>query len=106
MAERIGPFDAYLSEYDKMRASQNVEDRTGDPWPWHAVTQAEPKQSITDKHALDLLIANLRMSEIPPVTRLSRDLGARDVEAPSKEEVLRYLMHNAGTGPDPKIGGK
>lgn len=102
MAERIGPFDAYLSEYDKMRASQNVEDRTGDPWPWYEVGEPVPKQSITARHALDLLIAQLQMDEIPPVTKLSRDAGARDIEAPSKEEVLQYLMRNAATGPDPK----
>lgn len=97
MVERLGPFDAYLSEYDKMRASQNIEDRTNDPWPWHPASPNIPQQSTTAAHDLDLLLAHLQMNDVPPVTALSRDLGARDIGPLSKEEVLKYLMGNTAT---------
>lgn len=100
MAERFGPFDAYLSPYDKMRQSPDVEDRRDTPWPWYPGVK-DPQQTMTAANELDQLMAVLSGQEIPPVTALSRALGARDIGPLSKEDVLKYLMENASTGPDP-----
>lgn len=101
MADWLGPFDAYLSPYDKMRRSNDVEDRRDTPWPWYPGAK-DPQQSPTDAAALEQVLAILQGQNIPPVTALSRDLGARDIGPLSKEDVLQYLMTNAATGPDPK----
>jgi hypothetical protein len=53
----------------------------------------------TDK-IMDLLDA-MGITDIAPATRLGIDAGIHDINAPSKEDMMKFLMTNEATGPDP-----
>ena len=105
MAER-GPFDKYLSPWDLMRPNTNIENREND-FPWVALNrevQPEPG-SYTTQAMIDWITA-LRPPEIPPMTALSRDAGARDIGPLSKEDVLKFLIDVDSHNPDPPMRRK
>lgn len=103
MAE--GPFDKYLSPWDKIRQSSNVEDRRDDPWPWHKISTTEQqfRSTPTVPELIGLIQKDIDKENIPPVTSLSRDAGARDVSPITSEELLRFLLQVDSHNPDPKV---
>jgi hypothetical protein len=103
-AALAGPFDKYLSEWDKMRRREDIDNREGEAWPTVNLNdqrQYLPQMStfgdMSDK--IHTMAQNIRASE-EPVTRLGRDAGIHDINLPSKEELMQFLMTNEATGPD------
>ena len=89
-----GPFDKYLSPFARMRPSNNVEDRREEAFPWHSLgarTNQENNMTPTGKTVMDRINGIVTPEDIPPVTKMSRDLGARDVGPISKEELLKFI---------------
>jgi len=99
----VGPFDRYLSEYDKMRRAA-VDDRRDEEWPTinFKGERADWPQSPTPMHTLESAerMLNLGAWEIPNLGRLGIEAGGHDINAPTKEELLKFLMVNEATGPD------
>lgn len=99
-----GPFDRYQSPWFSLRESQNIDDRRDDPWPWHTISNAsreEDNLTPTRETIVDRINGIVLPEDIPPVTRLSRDAGASDVEPISKEELLKFLINIESMNPDP-----
>jgi hypothetical protein len=92
MAE--GPFDRFLSPFARMRRAENVEDRREEEFPWHklATTKQENNMTPTAKTVIDRINGIVIPEDIPAVTSLSRDLGARDIGPIPKEELLKFII--------------
>lgn len=90
---------------DYLRSGQ-IEDRRDDPWPWHslATTKREDLMTPTAKTVMDRINSIVTPEDIPPVTRLTRDLGAHDIGPLSKEEVLKFILdiEMMNKSPEPK----
>ena len=107
-AALAGPFDRYLSQWDKMRRAP-VENREGEEWPTatlpkqeHFLPQTSTGQAATDNVKQFLEKIGI-MGDVPPATRLGLDAGIHDIDLPSKEEMMKFLMDNEATGPDPAV---
>lgn len=98
MAE--GPFDKYLSPWDKIRRSDNVDDRRDDPWPWHKIEGKEG--SPTHEQYIENIVAAIKKGDpyIPAMTALSRDAGARDISPIPAEELIKFLINIDQMNPD------
>lgn len=87
-----GPFDKYQSPWFSMRESQNIDDRQNEPWPWHGLSKdILGRGSPTLQKTLEVALG-LADPEIPPVTRLGRDLGAGDVAPITDSELMKFML--------------
>jgi hypothetical protein len=104
-AALAGPFDKYLSEWDKMRRA-DVDDRRNEAWP--TVQFGDGRQALPHSPtAIERLEGAERAVgtgrwEMPRPGRLSMDAGWHDMHVPSKEELMQFLMTNEAAGPDPQ----
>lgn len=90
-----GPFDKFLGPWDKMRQSEGFEDRRDDPWPWHSFATPQRERDAltpTDETVMNR-IEGILPPDIPPMTRLGRDLGAQDVGKIEPQELLKFLIN-------------
>lgn len=101
-AALVGPFDRYLSEWDKMRRRTDIENRQNEQWPTVALPgdRSYLPQSVTLAEQVRRRVD--ASPEIPPIdSRLALEAGARDVAPLSKEEVLKFILNNEMTQPGP-----
>jgi hypothetical protein len=89
-----GPFDKFQSPWVDLRQAP-VEDRQNEPWPWYPTEKVNPPHTQTAVEKLKLLMALMQGEEIPPVTALSRDAGAKEAgDQLPDEEVLKFILGN------------
>jgi hypothetical protein len=91
-AALVGPFDKYQSEWDKMRRAP-VDDRRGDPEYEHLISLQSEKD--------DKATWAKWMNSLPEPGGLVGASGFYDAKMPTQDELLKYLMYNSSTGPEP-----
>lgn len=77
--------------WEQLRESQNVEDRTNEPWPWHPVgaKKKDPVMMPTMEYAESL--KQSKNPQVPMATPLAQQLGAMQVAPPTDSEMMRFI---------------
>lgn len=100
-----GPFDRFLSPYDKMTPSPNVVSREND-FQWDELDRPLPPPIGTPTNdaileALDSIMRE-RNPHIPAITnRLQMDAGTGDVSAITDDELMKFILNIDAMNPDP-----
>ena len=94
--ERFGPWFG-------VRERQDIADRRAEPWPWHSLSTNEQmfKSTPTMNELSAGILPQLKGQDIPPVTGLSRDAGARDIGPIATEELIKFLIDVDSHNPEP-----